>query len=180
MSVRAFARQIGKSHTAVRKAIASGRLSTLPDGRLDSVVAEREWDENRQRVLSEVPKAAPPTPAAPPARPRPAREEPEAPAVVPGVGSQDYAKARAIRENYNARLAKIEYEEKIGKLLNRDEVQVAAFNKHRILRDILLGLPDRLAAVLTAETDQQKVHDLLNDEIRKALNEFADAATISG
>jgi hypothetical protein len=184
LSARAYARTKGVSHTAVQKAIRTGRLSTLPDGKIDSVVADREWDENRQIVV-ERPQQRPqeresPPPRSAPPSPRPAQEEQDAPPTpVPGVGSQDYAKARAIKENYNARLAKIQYEEKIGKLVNSDEVAVAAFNKGRILRDVMLGLPDRLAAILAAEMDEAKVHDLLDTEIRAALTKFADAATHS-
>ena len=39
-----------------------------------------------------------------------------------GAGALDYAMARAIIANYEARLAKIDYEERIKKLVNADEV----------------------------------------------------------
>ena len=81
-----------------------------------------------------------------------------------------------MRENYLARLAKIEFEERSGKLVSRDEVQVAAFNKFRTFRDGMLNIPDRVAAVLAAESDPARVHEILATEIRKALLEFADGA----
>jgi len=81
-----------------------------------------------------------------------------------------------VRENYLARLAKIEFEERSGKLVSRDEVQVAAFNKFRTFRDGMLNIPDRVAAVLAAESDPARVHEILATEIRKALLEFADGA----
>jgi hypothetical protein len=56
----------------------------------------------------------------------------------------------------------------------RHEVEVAAFNKYRTFRDRMLNIPDRLAAVLAAETDPVKVHGLLSTETREALLEFAD------
>ncbi len=40
----------------------------------------------------------------------------------------------------------------------------------------MLNIPDRVAAVLAAESDPARVHEILTDEIRKALTEFADAA----
>jgi hypothetical protein len=73
-----------------------------------------------------------------------------------------------------ARLAKIDFEERSGKLVSRDEVQVAAFNRFRTFRDGMLNIPDRLAAVLAAEHEAAKVHELLTREIRKALLEFSD------
>jgi hypothetical protein len=39
----------------------------------------------------------------------------------------------------------------------------------------MLNIPDRLAALLAAETDPARVHELLTTEIRRALQEFADA-----
>ena len=48
----------------------------------------------------------------------------------------------------------------------------AAFSKARIARDSLLNIPDRIAAVLAAEADQEKIHALLSSEIRQALEDL--------
>ena len=40
------------------------------------------------------------------------------------------------------------------------------------MRDALLNIPDRLAAVLAAETETQKVHALIAAEIWQALEEL--------
>ena len=72
-----------------------------------------------------------------------------------------------------ARLAKIEFEERSGKLVNREEVTVAAFTAARTIRDSLLNIPDRVAAMLAAESDSVRTHQLLTDEIRKALGELS-------
>ena len=110
-----------------------------------------------------------------------------------GAGALDYAKARAIIAHYEARLAKIDYEERIKKLINADEVSVAAFNLFRMFRDRMLNIPDRVVGALVAELreaiiaigvdpeivkglDLGKVHGILTAEIRSALEEFADAA----
>ena len=42
-------------------------------------------------------------------------------------------------------------------------------------RDAMLNIPDRLAAMLAAETDAAKCYEILATEIRKALNEFSDS-----
>ena len=159
LSQRAYARHRGVNLSAVQKAIQSGRISTLEDGRIDSDVADEEWQRN--------------TMARPPAMPQ--RRRPEEDDEQGGFGPSQYTKARAVREHYEARLAKIRYEQQIGRLVNRDEVQVAAFNKFRTFRDQVLNIPDRVAAVLAAENDPAKVHEILSTEIRKALNDFADA-----
>lgn len=74
-----------------------------------------------------------------------------------------------------ARLAKIDFEERTEKLVSADEVRVASFNRFRQFRDGMLNIPDRLAAVLAAESNPRQVHELLAAEIRKALVEFSDA-----
>ena len=160
MSLRAYAKHRGVSLAAVQKAIHSGRITPAADGLIDSERADAEWAAKTrpgQRMAKMVPPTPPPQPA-------------EAPA-----GSLDYFRARAIRESYLARLAKIEFEERTAKLVSRDEVQVAAFTNGRTVRDNLLNIPDRLAATLAAETDADRVHHLLSAEIRKALEELADA-----
>ena len=154
MSQRQYAKHRGVAESAVRKAIKSGRITPEGDGRIESKQADTDWEAN---TIS--PRAAP-------------RDEDE-----PGqFGASQYTKARAVREHYQARLAKIEYEERIGKLVNADEVQVAAFNKFRQYRDAMLGIPDRVAAMCAAETDAARVHEILTTEIRKVLNDFADTS----
>ena len=43
VSRRSFAAQRGVSEAAVRKAIATGRITTLPDGTIDPATADSEW-----------------------------------------------------------------------------------------------------------------------------------------
>lgn len=165
VSQRAYAKHRGVSLAAVQKAIKAGRIRTAADGKIDAVQADADWDRNtgpRQKAGN--------VSSTPPPRTGPTL------AAEPMAGGLDYARARAVRENYMARLAKIDFEERSGKLVSRDEVQVAAFNKFRTFRDGMLNIPDRVAAVVAAESDASKVHTSLTMEIRKALLEFADAA----
>jgi len=87
-------------------------------------------------------------------------------------GSVSYARARAVRETYRARREKVLYEQLQGRLLEAEDVKSAAFSKARIARDSLLNIPDRIAAVLAAEADQEKIHALLSSEIRQALEDL--------
>jgi len=57
--------------------------------------------------------------------------------------------------------------------VDADDVKVAAFNRARVVRDALLNIPERLAAVLAAETDEQRVHGMLTAEIRAACEELS-------
>jgi hypothetical protein len=144
LSQRAYAAHRGVSHTAVQKAIQSGRISTLPDGRIDPAVADQAWDRNTLYPVS--------------------------------VASQ-YGQARTIHETYRARLAKLDYEERVGQLVPAAQVRETAFNTYRRFRDAMLNIPNRIAAALAAEGDAGIVHEILAGAIRDALGDFADGAT---
>ena len=164
MSLRAYARHRGVSLRAVQKALASGRISAREDGRLDADVADADWIRNtaprpqhcqlsqqRRRHSPQIGHHHTEVPR---------REPSDPPKLESGL---EYSKARAVREGYQARLTKLDYEERSGKLVSADEVQVAAFNRFRQFRDGMLNIPDRLAAVLAAEGDPGRVHELLVD-----------------
>ena len=156
LSLRQYAKHRGVALSAVQKAIQSGRISTLADGKIDPDTADVEWAQNTAYH-------APPIGS----RIQDAEDVP--------IGSQQYNKARAVREHYQARLAKLEFEERTATLVRKDEVQAAAFNKFRQFRDHILNIPDRVAAVMAAETDAAKCYEFLATEVRRALNEFADS-----
>lgn len=159
MSQRAYARHRGVSVSTVQKAIASGRIHTLPDGKIDAAIADTEWARNTQTQAPSVDRRGQPDDG--------------------GEGSgASYTKARAVRESYLARLAKLEFEERSGKLVSREEVTVAAFTNSRTIRDNLLNIPDRIAALLAAENDAVRTHRILTDEIRKALHELSSEVSV--
>lgn len=177
LTLRAYARHRGVSLRAVQKAIRSGRISTREDGRIDAGAADADWARN---TAPRPQPAGQPSPSRNPhsieritCAPIP-RDSVDSPSRTDS-GGVEYARARAVREGYLARLTKIDYEERSGKLISRDEVEVAAFNKYRTFRDGMLNIPDRLAAMLAAENSPVRVHELLTAEIRKALQEFSDA-----
>jgi hypothetical protein len=165
MSLRAYARHRGVSLRAVQKALASGRIGTREDGRLDPELADANWARNTaprpqpsSKLVSTPGTSTPASPASPHGahhRVDPTRRElAEPPRIESGL---EYSKARAVRESYLARLAKIDFEERTEKLVSRDEVQVAAFNRFRQFRDGMLNIPHRLAAVLAVRDRQQQI-----------------------
>jgi len=167
MSMRQYARHRGVALSAVQKAVKAGRIAKLPDGKIESDAADAGWKRNTKTYAPAVTRNS-----APPATTQ--RSEP-ADDDHTGFGASQYTKARAVREHYQARLAKVEFEERTAKLISKDEVEVAAFNKFRQFRDHMLNIPDRIAALVAAESEAAKCHAILSDEIRRALNDFANA-----
>jgi hypothetical protein len=112
-----------------------------------------------------------------------AAEKPDAGAEASAEGN-GYHAHRARREEYDAELKRLELEQKRRRLVAADDVERAAFDEGRLLRDNLLRIPDRLATTLAAEVDPVKVHALLARELRSACDAIAngaiDAAAESG
>ena len=168
MSLRAYARHRGVALSAVQKAIASGRIHPEPDGRIDPIKADAQWDRHTR---TSQPSTAKVTTARPPAAPPPM---PQANDDTRGV---DYHKARAVRETYSARLAKLEFEERTGKLISKDEVDIKYFQLARQLRDRMQQIPRKVApeivALVVADPDVRGVTDILDVAIREALEDLA-------
>jgi len=73
------------------------------------------------------------------------------------------------REKWKAKLTELDYQERIGDVVAAADVDREWFELARLVRDSMLNLPARLADQLAHETDQRKVHDLLEQEIYRAL-----------
>ena len=65
--------------------------------------------------------------------------------------------------------AQFELRQKEGRLVDRDEVHNALFANARNVRDAILGIPDRIAELLAAESDSGVVCRTLDEELREAL-----------
>ena len=173
VSQRAYARHRGVSLAAAQNAIKMGRIRTAADGKIDADQADGDWERNTNYGGS------------------------VATAESPASGPS-YAQSRAVREVYTARLAKLEYEERIGKLVPADQVTIAGFTKGRTVRDHMMIIPDRVSAQIRADLagalmsacrevgipaevgesalakiDLDHIHGLLSAEIRTVLVEIA-------
>lgn len=87
----------------------------------------------------------------------------------------DFNEARTAREQANAKIAELNYQERAGQLIRREVVERREFAVARKLRDRLLGFPARVANFVAPEA-----MPTLNDEIEALIKEMAaDAEAIS-
>ena len=130
ISLRAYARHRGCVHTTVRKALERGWIVALrrEGGRvlLDSDDCDARWAAAQGQAEQRTEQRQ--------------RERSEA--------SHAFANARAVREGYRARMAGLEHDVATGKLVDADDVKVAAFNRARAARDALMAIPDRVAPAI--------------------------------
>ena len=171
MSMRAYAKHRGVSPEAVSKAVRTGRITTVTDekGRraIDPEVADREWQANTNVAHKTTPTRAEAAGETAPAQQNEGGER------ELGAGAVTYQKSKAMREAYMARLAGLEYQERLGKLISADKVKISAYNTARVVRDSILNIPDRIAAELASETDPHKVHTKLTEALIEALEELS-------
>jgi len=174
MSLRAYARRRGVSHTAVMKAARTGRI-TLVGGKIDPARADMEWAQNTDEGLRRAAVGATGGRSAPKGH----HKRAETGAVPDAAGAPPesiaYASARASREEYRAKLTALEYEAKRGALIQVTEVRELWLRLARRARDQLLALPDRLAVRLAGETDAAAVDQLLRTEVERICHDIARA-----
>jgi tRNA U34 5-carboxymethylaminomethyl modifying GTPase MnmE/TrmE len=165
-----FAALMGWSAAYVTKLKKADRLVMTADSRVDveasqaRILATR--DPNRDDVVSRnVADRAE-------AKVKP----PPADADVDEDGLVDFQTARALKENYLARQAKVDYEERIEKLVDAEAVSMKQYELARQIRDSLLAIPSRIAEQVAAESDSSACARLLEQEIRQALEAAAKLA----
>lgn len=192
ISIREAARRLGVSDTAVHKAIKAGRVTVA--GRTPTSdrplvswpQAQTDWLANsdtskRSHVGSKGSprRSADPEPdvkLATSGRP----DEAHTPETTPVGGDNlprtsagpSYAQSRAVREAYQARLAKLDFEQKSGKLVDADEVKIAWFKHIKAAQTRIMGVP---AACKTRVPDLPlAVVATIEAIVREALEDLAN------
>jgi hypothetical protein len=176
LSVREYARRRGVSHTAVRKAVQTGRIPQEPDGTIDPVKADAAWDAQtdpgRKAAPAPMPSASPPItdPIAPP--PAPQREA--APAVPASTGAT-FAQARTAHEVAKAQKARIQVDRLKEEVVDRARATALVFKLARQERDAWITWPARVAGQMAAEIgiDPHVMQTLLEAHVHAHLDELA-------
>jgi hypothetical protein len=208
LSMKAYAELRGCSAMAVSLAVKDKRLvksvirnaTGRPYG-INVEIANKEWDANTNH--SKIPlnqptkKVKKPKPVEPTftevlekqvkptirgAKPTPQAEPSEPEAFRPpnvGTESENFAASRAKREAYAAEIARLDFEERQGTLVDAEKVRGAAYKVARRIRDGLLNIPDRVAGELAGLTDSFLVHQRLTEEVRQVLTELAKEEGVS-
>jgi hypothetical protein len=157
MGIREYGRHRNVSHVAVLKALRTGRIRQNTDGLIDAEKADRQWAANTH----------------------PARKAPHAmPAAF--TDDQGFARARTVREHYEALNAKLDYEKRSAELVSAAEVKLAEITVLQEFKRAMLAIPERVAAQVAGEKGEGQVYAILSATIREALSEFADRCEAGG
>jgi hypothetical protein len=157
VSIRFAGQAAGRSHVVIHKAITDGRIPPEAvrrgkGGRVSSVdlrAVKAAFEENSDPGQDL---------AGGKATGRPKR----------------YMDARTEREEFQARLAEIALQEKLGTVVNVAAVRNEIFKVWRNFRDrIVDALPSRVAPMLASLTDPRAIESLLRTEARQAMAELS-------
>lgn len=198
MSYRAYARHRNVTLRAVQKAIESGRITVTADKKIDSDLADKQWEANTDPSRGSLSMASKPTAAPAPqslgpefalTQPtgghllnRPTLIPPHAPEKkideVPAGGEEgdseslvnvEFKQARTEREKANAAKAQLELAEALGQVIKKDFAVQAVYTAFRALRDAVLNVPARIREEIAAESDSDAVERHLENELTRAL-----------
>lgn len=201
LSLRAYARRRNVSHTAVVKAVKSGRLTAalVRSGRrikVDPAKADLEWDANTDPARGTDPKhrAGGVAPGTMPANAGTTKRQvglygPELEDIAgelehgAGTGSTTGLGLSEIRRQHigiQARLAQLDLDERTGLLVRANQVRAEAFAMARAVRNAMLLIPNRVAPLLASETDAHTIRQMLTHEITNALEALSTAEPADG
>lgn len=157
MSQAEYARHRGKTRQYVSRLVKAG-VVVLRGGKIDVAASDA--------VLDDKPVAVEPS-EVPPTSPR---------QTEPGGGQQptSFAQAKLAEMVYRAKLRRLDFETRSGKLIAADEVKVKWFAVARQIRDKILAMPAKLAPQLAALTDARGVRELMDQEITAMLRALQD------
>lgn len=183
ISIREFARRVGVSDAAIRKAISSGRISKAvgrnpANGRptVDYAMASEEWAASgggahstnyTPTAVSQTIRAAGNTDAANLGGAQAKSQPADAVTMVAAK------KAQAV---YIAKIKELEYRKMAGILVEKDQVYKALFAFGQELRNNLLNIPDRIMPDIRAAVTDSEAHAMLYEAIANELDKLSEMA----
>jgi hypothetical protein len=182
VSIREFARIVGVSDMAVRKAIASGKIVEAIDytnpqrPKIDAVKAAQEWGKNydpsyeRSDKVSESINVGTTHKA-----PRRSDVDTGIPNLPhPSEGGRSLADIKRQTAEVKLRLAAVELKQKQGQLVDKDLVFRSLFAAGQEMRTALQTVPDRCIDGILAAKDRNDAHVILYNEITTALERLSE------
>ena len=175
VSVREYARRRGVSHTAVRKAVQTGRIPQEADGTIDPVKADAAWDAQTDPGR----RAAAPPPSMPPPAQKPSSSpslQRETVPPLPATSGATFAQARTAHEVAKAQKARIQVDRLKDEVVDRARATALVFKLARQERDSWVIWPARIAGQMAAEVgiEPHLMQTLLETHVRAHLAELAE------
>jgi hypothetical protein len=185
ISIAEAARKVGVNKSTLSRQVKSGairsyaglvRLSEVLEDRAKNIDASIWANRSKGRAPNAL-HATVPEPDALHATSHDDDDDDDAEVVIEGK-AMPLGKAKALKETYLARLRRLEFEVKSGRLVDADAAKKAVFDLSRQDRDSWANWPSRVAPLIAAElgVDLVKLAVVLEKHVREQLAERAQPA----
>ena len=197
LSLRAYSRHRGVALNAVQRAIKSNRIQVhIIDGKqkINRDEADAMWaantDQNKISHAVILEKENPEALKEIKAETSELKTSGDIPELYDVESEEEFVRAAAeeefnednfpisksirIERWFKAQDAKLTYEKKRGLLIEVDKVEQEFFKMARVTRDAILNIPNRISGECAAETNPQKVHEILTRAINDALEQLSN------
>ena len=157
MNLTEYARHRSVHLSTVQDAIKYERIFvTMYNGRkmIEQIQADKDWEENTRHEQARY-------------GPRDVASPKELKASQSSAPT--YNQSKALREAFQAKLARLEFEEKSGKLVDKDKYDRQIFEASRRCRDHLLNIPARATGLIRSAKTDFEAEQILTKEIKAAL-----------
>lgn len=177
LSVRAYARRIGRSPKAVRKHIDRGVIRKTASGRIDPAQADAALQAQGVEVGTGSPESGDPS-----GKDSALYEDPALANLAARLASGEVltkAQAEQLKENYLARLRMLEVERKEARLVDVETVAAEVAGEYGRIRNRLLNLPSHAAPRIFSASTAAEAADLLAREVHAVLGELTDPEALA-
>ena len=149
MSQAEYARHRGKSRQYISRLAKAGVL-VMRGGKVDAAASDAVLDDRPEPVSERVVMA---------------------PAEAASTGATTFAQAKTADMVFKARLRKMEYDQRMGKLMETDLFRQRIEAILVVIRETVMAWPNRVAPEVAPLTDEREVWDVLMREARVLLND---------
>ena len=177
VTLREFARQIGRSHTWVQNKVKTGELPRNDDGTIpmeegfkafDAILREVEQKKANRQKQQQTVEALPDNDDAP-------MQDSISKAMSV---TEAFNKARLAEKTYQAKLKEIEYKLKRGDLIESEKVIADAQATAALVRERLMSIPVRVSGLCEGRTARD-IEEILEDAINDVLKSFQKSEYIT-
>lgn len=144
ISIREYAKRIGRHHSTVQEAIANGRIHLLADGTIDPEQADKEWAQNTH------------------------------PAKTQTSQGDEYRKAQTMKVRAEAGSAQLDLKIKMGQVVETKVVVSDLYALTSDLFSHFAALGRSLMPRLIGETDLTKGIRIIDEEVLGLIKEYQD------
>lgn len=184
---REFAKLAGCDEKQVRRAVASGKLKPDADGRLDPALVSSGWRRpiRSSKVVADsadISKVSAKSVRSENVRTDPIVDEGDSPTeaaakIVMAMGAEhDLAEAIRIKENFNALLKQLEFEQKSGSLIDLTIARTVLFDAARAARDSWMNWPMRVGPKIAADLglEADRVTEVLMEHVHAQIADLGE------